>query len=79
MVNNSPTNAGDSGLIPGLGRYPGEVNGNPVFLPGKSHRQRSLEVCNLWGRKRVGRDRATELTRLAMSLSRRNNDFFPRE
>ena len=56
MVNNSPTNAGDSGLIPGLGRSPGEVNGNPVFLPGKSHRQRSLEVYSLWGRKRVGHD-----------------------
>ena len=33
---------GDAGLIPGLGRCPGEGNGNPpVFLPGKSHGQRS--------------------------------------
>ena len=29
-------------LVPGLGRSPGEENDNPVFLPGKSHGQRSL-------------------------------------
>ena len=29
MVKNSPAHAGDSGSIPGLGRYPGEGNGNP--------------------------------------------------
>ena len=29
VVKNPPTNAGDMGLIPGLGRSPGEVNGNP--------------------------------------------------
>ena len=40
----SACNAGDLGLIPGSGRYPGEGNGNPLqyFLPGKSHEQRSL-------------------------------------
>ena len=26
----SPCNAGDPGLIPGLGRSPGEENGNPL-------------------------------------------------
>ena len=26
---NPPANAGDAGLIPGLGRSPGEGNGNP--------------------------------------------------
>ena len=33
MVKNPPTNAGDTrdvGLIPGLGRSPGEGNGNPL-------------------------------------------------
>ena len=38
--------AGDLGLIPGLGRCPGEGNGwltTPVFLPGEFHGQRSLE------------------------------------
>ena len=41
---NPSANAGDAGSIPGLGRSPGEGNGPaPVFLPGKSHGQRSLE------------------------------------
>ena len=30
MVKNSAGNAGDLGLIPGLGRSPGERNGNPL-------------------------------------------------
>ena len=30
MVKNLPVNAGDIGLIPGLGRYPGGGNGNPL-------------------------------------------------
>ena len=30
MVKNLPANAGDTGLIPGSGRYPGEGNGNPL-------------------------------------------------
>ena len=30
MVKNLPANAGDAGLIPGLGRYSGEGNGNPL-------------------------------------------------
>ena len=40
----SACNAGDRGLIPGLGRSPEVGNGNPtpVFLPGESHGQRSL-------------------------------------
>ena len=29
-VKNPPTNAGDVGLIPGLGRSPGGGNGNPL-------------------------------------------------
>ena len=36
--------AGDAGLIPGWGRFPWGVNGNPLqyFLPGKFQGQRSL-------------------------------------
>ena len=40
MLKNPPANAGIAGLIPGLGRGPGEGNvilAIPVFLPGKSH------------------------------------------
>ena len=29
-MKNLPANAGDMGLIPGLERYPGEENGNPL-------------------------------------------------
>ena len=34
MVKNLPANAGDVGLIPGLGRSPGEGNGNPLQYSG---------------------------------------------
>ena len=30
VVKNPPANAGDTGLIPGSGRSPGEGNGNPL-------------------------------------------------
>ena len=30
VVKNPPANAGDTGLIPELGRSPGEGNGNPL-------------------------------------------------
>ena len=30
VVKNPPANAGDLGLIPGLGRSPGEESGNPL-------------------------------------------------
>ena len=45
---------GDLGLIPGSGRSPGGGHGypTPVFLPEKSHGQRSLEGYSPWGRKK---------------------------
>ena len=30
VVKNQSANAGDTGSIPGLGRFPGEGNGNPL-------------------------------------------------
>ena len=44
VVNNPPANAGDSGPIPGSGRFPQEGNGNPLQYSclEKSHGQRSL-------------------------------------
>ena len=33
MVKNAPASTGDEGLIPGLGRSPGEGNGNPLHYP----------------------------------------------
>ena len=43
----SASNAGDLGLIPGLGRSPGVVKSlpTPVFWPGESHGLYSLWVC----------------------------------
>ena len=59
-VKNSPANAGDTGLISGLGRSAGEGHGKCilVFLPGKSHRQRRLMGFS-HGITRVGYDTAT--------------------
>ena len=49
----SACNAGDEGLIPGLGRSPGGRNGNLVqyFCLEKSHGQRSLAGYSSWGGK----------------------------
>ena len=51
-VKNLPADAGhagDSGLIPELGRFPTGGNGNiPVFLPKKSHGQKSLAGYSPW-------------------------------
>ena len=44
----SACNAGDLGLMPGLGRSPGEENGYSLqySLPGEFHGQRSLMGCS---------------------------------
>ena len=48
------------GLIPGLGRSPGDGHGNPLlFLPGESHGERSLAGYSPWGHKESDR---TEMT-----------------
>ena len=52
MVKNLPVNEGDTGLFPGLGRSPGEGNGNPLH-PGKSHGQRSLAGYSPWGHNKL--------------------------
>ena len=46
-------NTEDVDLIPGLGRSPGEGNGNPLqsFLAGESHGERSLVGYSPWGYK----------------------------
>ena len=57
VVKNPPASAGDVrdvGLILGSGRSPGEGNGNPptpVFLPGRSHGERSPVGYSPWGHK----------------------------
>ena len=53
MVKNPPANAGDVDLIPGVGKIPWrrKWQPTPVFLPGKSHGQRSLVGYGPCGRK----------------------------
>ena len=55
MVKNLPANIGDVGSIPGSGKFPWrrKWQATPVFLPGKTHGQRSLAGYRPWGRKRV--------------------------
>ena len=45
-VKNLPANARDVSLISGLGRSPGEENGNS--LPGEFHGQRNLAGYSPW-------------------------------
>ena len=48
-------NAGDVGLIPGLGRSPGSGNGNPLQLlcPGESQRQKIVVGYSPRGSQKV--------------------------
>ena len=57
----SACDAGDPGLIPGLGRFSRrrEWQLTPIFLPGESHGQKSLAGYNPWGRKEVDVTKAT--------------------
>ena len=53
-VKNLPANAGDLGSIPGLGRSPGEGNGNPLpfsCLENPMDRGAWQATYSLWGRK----------------------------
>ena len=53
VVKTPPAKAGDVGLIPALGRFHWRRiwQPTPVFLPGKSQGQRSLEDYGPWGHK----------------------------
>ena len=58
MVKNLPADAGDvraSGSVPGSGRSPAgrAWQPTPVFLPGESHGQGSLEGHCPWGHKEL--------------------------
>ena len=65
VVKNMPVNAGRIlKFAPWVGKFPWrrKWQPTPVFLPGKSHCQRSLGATVPWGRKRVGLDLATKTT-----------------
>ena len=48
-----PANAGDISLIPGLGRSPGEGNGNPLQYSGLGKPQTEGPGYGPWGRKEL--------------------------
>ena len=54
-VKESAWNVGDRSSIPGLGRSPGEGNGNPL-LPGESHGGNKPGRLQSTGSQRVGHD-----------------------
>ena len=58
MVKNLPAKAGDAGLISGLGRSPGEGNGNPFQLGNPM--VRGLAGYSPWGCKKARHDLATK-------------------
>ena len=60
-------NVGDMGLIPGLGWFPGEGNGNPLqysYLENPMDRGTWQATYSPWGLKRVGHDLATKQQQL---------------
>ena len=59
MVKNLPASAGDTGLIPKI-PWKRAQQPTPVFLPGKSHGQRSLLGYSPQGCKKIGHDLATK-------------------
>ena len=62
MVKHPFANVGDMGSIPGLGRSPGEGNGNPLKYSclGNPTDRGALAGYSLWGLKRVRHNRATQ-------------------
>ena len=62
MLKNLPASAGDTGSIPDPGRSPWRRKWQPteVFLPGRSHGQRSLVGYSPWGHKRVRQNCGTK-------------------
>ena len=62
MVKNIPANAGDARFDPCVEKVPWKRKWQPtlVFLPAKSHGQRSLAGKSPWGPKRVRYDLTTK-------------------
>ena len=48
VVKKPPASEGDAGLIPGLGRFPGEGKGYPVQYSGL---EKCMDAKSPWGRK----------------------------
>jgi len=65
VVKNLPAKTGDTGLIPGSGRSPGEeeMATHSSILPGKFHGQRSLVGYVPWARRELRHDLVTTIAR----------------
>ena len=59
LFKESACSAGNAGSSPGSGRFPWRRQPTPVFLPRKSHGQRSLAGYQSMGSQRVGHDQVT--------------------
>ena len=75
----SSCNVGDLGLIPGLGRSPGEGHGNPLQYSclENSHGQRSLAGYSPWGGKEL--DTTERLSTVHCDLSYKEFKHLPKE
>ena len=63
MVKNLPANAGATGLIPGVGRSPGEGNGNPLQYSGlENPMDRGAWQATVHGIAKVGHDLVAKTT-----------------
>ena len=61
VIKNLTANAGDTGSIPGLGRYPGEGNSNPIwYLAWEIPRTEEPGRLQSTGSQRVRRDLVTK-------------------
>ena len=78
VVKNLPANAGDlrdTGLITGLGLFPGGVHGNPLHYSclENPRGQRSLVGYSPWGRKESDVTGATQHTRILRAMDVKRN------
>ena len=70
MVKNPPANAGDLGSLPGLGRSPGEGNGNPLqYSCLENPKDRGAWWATVHWVARVGHDLGTKEQSSCMELS----------
>ena len=72
---NSPANAGEVGLIPVSGRFPGKGNGNPLQYFGlKFPRQKSLVGYSPWTHKRIRHYLVTKQQHKRMDKNNKKNN-----
>ena len=60
VIKNPSVNAGNVGVIPGSGRFPGDGNGNPVQYSCLENPMDRRVGDNPWAHKRVRHDLATK-------------------